>query len=264
MGQQMAAPATTSQQDYTTTSANVSERPDSSFYLLRLTNDGEFNQFTANFTSSKFEFVSLSVPLFDNILPVFGTDIISINGNEYTLPAGLYTFGPDMVDQLNALTTSAEKTVWSFDTIRKRITVSTNDNTNFTLEQTTLSQLILGFAGDKLGASSYSADNLINFFPYSAIILNSDKFPRRIMYQDSLGNDQAASFLFTIDTFDYVSKTTLRLDKNSFYAGELFMPARQTLFPLKITVEVLFNDGETYLLPLSNTLTAELVIKAKG
>lgn len=238
---------------------NANYRQDAQFYILKLNNDSLDIVFNTNYVGSKIEFVSLSLPLFDNIDYLFESSDIIINGNTYYLNTGLYLSGLDIATSLTALTNPIESVTWAFDSATKRLVAS--GAANFTITETRLSSLYLGFNGNKAGAATYTSDRLINFFPFSGIILNSNKFPQKITYKDEDGNDQSVSFLFNIDTFDFVSKTTLTIDKNSFYANELYINSRESLFPIKMELDVLFVNGSAYKIPLSDYSTAELVVK---
>ena len=233
---------------------------DSKFYILKIPNDKKPIVFSDNYVNGRHpEFVSISVPLFDNICTQFDTNTVIINGNTYILKNGLYMSGIDIVSVLNDLTSTTENVNWSYNSIIKRFTVSSSSI--FTLDSTRLSSLMLGFSGENTGQESYSANQICNFFPFSAILINSNKFPRKINYLNEFGTDDTASFMFTIDTFDFVSKTTLVIDKQSFYAHQLFSDSVIPLFPIIIELKVLFTDGSSKVIPLSSTNTAELVIK---
>ena len=246
------------------TPINIATRthaPRPSFFILRVNNTdtwldfGAVNIANANNT----ELVNVSIPLFDNICPELDSDTVIINGNAYTLERGLYMSGIDLAAALTELTNPTEGVSWAFNTYTKHLTASAS--AAFTITASRLSMYYLGFVGDKSGASSYTSETLLNLYPFTGLGLSITGFNDTIMFKDSYGNPASTTMFVPIDTWQWMSKTSMRLDRMSFLSGALYTDTASTIFPIKIHLFVITIDGETLDLPLSETLTADVLIR---
>ena len=217
------------------------------FFTVHFNNDDNRIYLNQNIQGNYLDIISVHVPVFDNISSGLKTNTftydVGAGSVAVTLPDGFYTAGADLISELNTLT-SADLT-WSFDLITKRVNVTSTGGGNITFNNCRLINLILGFGIDQVNgaASTYTTKQLINLFPFTHFIIRNSKIETRTFYS----GDKLASLALPIDTFTFVSSSTIHFDVCSYYTGALKL-YKDNIFPMEFEMRVLFNDNTNELI----------------
>lgn len=216
------------------------------FYAINFANDGEPISFYSSTLTGRLELVSIHLPLFDNVSPGLETNQIQYNtgvGATLTCPSGFYNSGADLVIALNAATVVLS---WTFNQLTKRVTVSSAGL--FSMSDCRLLNLVLGFEKGSIDGSAleYESTQIMNLFPYSHYLVNCDK----LITNSFFAENRTISMAIPLDSFDFISGRTVFFDRNSPYHGAM-RRFSGNLFPLRITVDVLFIDDTYTIIPLA-------------
>jgi len=239
----------------TTVDAETDERK-KTFYTINFNNEEERIEFSPSIQADNIEIVSLLLSLYDNIHAqlLTSTLVYDIGAGDVTvtLTNGLYTAGADLVASLNILMGGAGFT-WTFDSASKRITVA--NAANFSIDDCRLLNLIIGLNDVDGSTNSYTSTQILNLFPISHYIVQCDKIVSNSYY----ASNRTASILIPTDTFDFVSASTIKFDRNSYYNGTMQLYGGN-VFPMRLELFVLFLDDSIAKIPFSENQKCSLTL----
>lgn len=220
------------------------------FYTINFNNETSRIDFRPNSEGKNIEIVDLLLSLFDNIHADLNTNklVYNIGAGDVTvtIPQGFYSTGVDLVAALNTQMSAAGFT-WTFNIVTKRINVSHASNITFT--DSRLVNLILGFESGEVNGStnSFESSQLMNLYPYSHYILQCDKINSNSFF----ATNRTASISIPVDTFNFISSTSIKFDRNSYYNNTLELNS-ENVFPLDIKIYLLFLDDTLTLIPFTD------------
>lgn len=231
------------------------EKPKPIFYTINFNNITERIEFEPNVGEKRLEVTSLLLSLFDNISPGLNTDTFKSEGVKYVLNSGLYTAGIDLISALNTVT--AGVLTWTFMPITKRIKVESSGGVNFSIDDCRLLNLILGFDNGSIDGSNseYTSVQIMNLFPWSHYLLKCDKVESSSYYD----SNKQISMAIPVNTFDYVSATSITFDKNGYFNNSMRTYVGN-LFPMRLQLSVLFLDNSQSLIPFAKNQKCSLTL----